>query len=503
MSAPSHPEVPVSGVTCVIPTHGRPDFLAEAIASVSAQTHAPSRLIVVSDDDSAETTAVVASASAASPFPIELVHRTTGSAGASASRNLGAELATTELVAFLDDDDLWNADHLERGIAALEAEDTDASVAAFYRFTADGRTGETHPEPGQSAADAFARSPGVTGSTLLVRRAVFQKLGGYDAALPVNNDTDFFLRFLQAGCSYAVVDDTTVGVRKHGQGQLTDNSPHRVAGGWLFIDKHKGSFPKGAAQARKFGQHRMAWRIRPARPATRAKALAGMLLNVRGAAAGRVSTGPSAGAPDGLERIRSKDDLRTFLEADYLAQNVLGLSPLARLRKPTVRFVKALRTVEYHRRPGAPLSEIPLRVLANRRLARLSVATGISILPGTFGKGLGLPHYGSIVVHSKARFGNFCVLQNATNIGVSNGGVPSGGDFIYIAPGAVIYGDITIGSYSVIGANAVISRDVPAGTTWAGVPARQISETNSKSIMIPGVAALIPDDAPAEGSPIQ
>ncbi|MEF2977453.1 serine O-acetyltransferase [Subtercola sp. YIM 133946] len=191
------------------------------------------------------------------------------------------------------------------------------------------------------------------------------------------------------------------------------------------------------------------------------------------------------------DRIQSKDDLRAFLKADYLAQSADKLRFEQRFRKPTLRFTRALRRMEYYNRPSRRMYELPLRALAVLRLSRISVSTGISIPPGAFGKGLGLPHYGSIVVHSKARFGDFCCIQNATNIGMQDGGVPSGGDFIYIAPGAVIFGDVHIGSRSVIGANAVLNKSVPDGTTWAGVPARQLSQTDSAPMMVPAVAALM------------
>ncbi|MGI3781037.1 MAG: hypothetical protein ACRYG2_09685, partial [Janthinobacterium lividum] len=53
----------------------------------------------------------------------------------------------------------------------------------------------------------------------------------------------------------------------------------------------------------------------------------------------------------------------------------------------------------------------------------------------------------------------------------------------YIAPGAVLYGGITVGDRVVIGANAVVGRDVPDGVTVAGAPARVVSQKDSAAMM--------------------
>ena len=111
------------------------------------------------------------------------------------------------------------------------------------------------------------------------------------------------------------------------------------------------------------------------------------------------------------------------------------------------------------------------------------VHLGLSIPPNVFGPGLGIAHDGSIVVNSRARVGAWCRINSATNIGMTRSGVPTLGDFVYIAPGAVVYGGITVGDRVVIGANAVVGRDVEAGVTVAGSPARVINRQDSSSVM--------------------
>lgn len=81
-----------------------------------------------------------------------------------------------------------------------------------------------------------------------------------------------------------------------------------------------------------------------------------------------------------------------------------------------------------------------------------------------------------VIVHARSSLGKSVFLGPGVVVGGrSQGqGVPRIGDNVYIAAGAKILGDISIGSGSVIGANAVVIESVPERTVVAGVPARII-----------------------------
>lgn len=180
--------------------------------------------------------------------------------------------------------------------------------------------------------------------------------------------------------------------------------------------------------------------------------------------------------------IADAADLRRFLAADLVAHGVHRWHWFLRPRYPELHFQRVLRRVELARTRRTPWAR--LRFLLGRvRLAQLAVHTGISIPPGTFGPGLSVAHCGSIVVNDRVRVGSFCRIHSGTNIGVSGGGVPVIGDRVYIAPGAVLYGAITIGDDVLIGANSVVNCDVPAGVTVAGAPAQIIARTGSQKSM--------------------
>lgn len=180
--------------------------------------------------------------------------------------------------------------------------------------------------------------------------------------------------------------------------------------------------------------------------------------------------------------ITNRADYERYLRDDLVANGVPRWSLSQQLRRPEVHFLRTLRLVEYLLSQPGPVARAR-RSVARFRLLRLSTRLGLSIPPNVFGPGLGIAHYGSIVVNSKARVGAWCRINSATNIGLGPSGVPTIGDFCYIAPGAVVYGGITVGDRVVVGANAVVGRDVPDGVTVAGAPGRVVSQSDSSAIM--------------------
>ena len=105
-------------VSVIIPTHNRVDSCVRAIESALAQTLPPLEVIVC-DDRSSDNTEAAVSALAASDDRVRYFRRTSGPRGPGATRNHGLQEARGDFVAFLDDDDEWFAEKLERQIPVL------------------------------------------------------------------------------------------------------------------------------------------------------------------------------------------------------------------------------------------------------------------------------------------------------------------------------------------------------------------------------------------------
>jgi L-malate glycosyltransferase len=120
--------------------------------------------------------------------------------------------------------------------------------------------------------------------------------------------------------------------------------------------------------------------------------------------------------------------------------------------------------------------------LLPRFLVRLCVLIFHCYIPCTveIGDGFEVGYWGmGVVLHPRVKIGRNVFVSNGVTIGGRNEqvGVPRIGDSVFIATGAKVLGDITIGEGSVIGANAVVIRDVPPRSIAVGVPAR-ISREN-------------------------
>lgn len=114
------------------------------------------------------------------------------------------------------------------------------------------------------------------------------------------------------------------------------------------------------------------------------------------------------------------------------------------------------------------------RKLAVLRHRFWSAVAGADIpINSAIGGGLLIPHPNGIVIHPHARIGPNCLFFQQVTIGDANG-IPTIGGHVDIGAGAKILGPIHVGDHARIGANAVVTRDVPAGATMVGIPARAV-----------------------------
>lgn len=230
-------------VSVVIPTHRRPELVRRAVHSVMRQTWQPHEILVVDDADDAGTrTAVSDMARQVRGRTARLRYVRNVDGGVSSSRNRGAAMARGCVIALLDDDDYWDRNYLENAIGRLVTTGADAVVT----WRADGAEGSMRsyrqPKPGLTAGEVVATNPGVVGSNICVYRSVYRRLRGFDENLPVSNDIDFFVRFLQSGFRYCVVDERLVRVGNVDGPRLIDADQRRVDGMRYYYHKHYALF---------------------------------------------------------------------------------------------------------------------------------------------------------------------------------------------------------------------------------------------------------------------
>ncbi|PNU04773.1 glycosyltransferase family 2 protein [Novosphingobium guangzhouense] len=184
------------GIDLVIPTYNRRAMLPAALDSVRAQTLPVSRIIVV-DDGSTDGTVEWLRGLAARDDRLVLVENRHG--GANRARNAGIAEARAQWVAFLDSDDAWEPEKLERQFALLA--DRPDLVALFCGFRLVGANVEMIHRPRDNPSLLDLRCANALGSTsgAVVRRDVLDKAGGFDPGLPSCQDWDLWFRLRRFG----------------------------------------------------------------------------------------------------------------------------------------------------------------------------------------------------------------------------------------------------------------------------------------------------------------
>jgi serine O-acetyltransferase len=155
--------------------------------------------------------------------------------------------------------------------------------------------------------------------------------------------------------------------------------------------------------------------------------------------------------------------LRVFLKCFYV------------LNIPGLKFTIIHRYCQYYRRKNRFLFYFFMLWLRH-----LKVKYGFDIsYRTTIGKGFYIGHFGGIVINGDAVIGENCNLSQGVTIGVlvrgNKTGIPKIGDRVFIGPGATILGGITIGNDVLIGANAIVTFDVPDNAVVASPLATIIS----------------------------
>lgn len=191
-------------VSVVIPTYQRERWIRRAIESALSQTYGPVEVIVVDDGSTDGTAGVVRG------MGERVRYMRIENSGPSRARNVGVEAATGEFIAFLDSDDAWHPEKIavqveamdnfgQAGLSFTDAAPSDGAGArvAFFEKSGFAPGGDVVFIDDPMRVAMLARQP-VLLPTMMIRRAVWDGVGGFDELLRVGEDTDLIFRLALA-----------------------------------------------------------------------------------------------------------------------------------------------------------------------------------------------------------------------------------------------------------------------------------------------------------------
>lgn len=228
----------MNGVSVIIPNYNYGRYLRQAVQSALDQSHRPREVIVVDDGSTDDSKEILRSFGDS----IRVVEQS--NEGVAAARNKGCEIATGEILAFLDADDFWHTEKLEKQMRTFRSDPEIGFVhCGLTNVDENGCLLDEYllGEEGWVADELLKFRPVAIANTIIVKRELFTKIGGYDMNrdLHPSEDWDLCYRFSRE-CKLGFVREPLHYYRQHGRGGHTNIARMEramlIAFGKAFLD---------------------------------------------------------------------------------------------------------------------------------------------------------------------------------------------------------------------------------------------------------------------------
>ena len=234
-------QIKASTVTVVMPVHSRPEYLAAALHSVMVQTHLPSEIIF---SQNVATDAVKAEVQRLKQGNALIKILDSQVPSLSLARNIGIQAATSDYIAFLDDDDIWEPNKIAVQLNQLIGMGASVVSCNYYEIDNSGQIlshSSYQSKRDQSWAQLLALENVFSGgSCVLADKNVFQRVGYFDDGMPACEDQDMWWRMALAREKLFFIEDSLVGIRKNTV-NMSKNLPLMNRGHLIHLSKMLGS----------------------------------------------------------------------------------------------------------------------------------------------------------------------------------------------------------------------------------------------------------------------
>lgn len=233
----------MSKVSIITPAYNASRFLSDTIASVQAQTFTDWEMIIV-DDCSEDNTYELACSFAEKDKRVKVIRREKNG-GVAAARNTALDAATGDFIAFLDSDDLWMPNKLEKQISFMEKHDYVLTYTMYQKFQAGtGQLGKIIKVPPKMTYKSIYRNTSIACLTVIVNR---KKVGRFHMPLISHTEDNCTWQEILSRGYMAYGLNENLALYREGNISLTNNKIKAAKQQWnTYRDYYKFSVFKSA-----------------------------------------------------------------------------------------------------------------------------------------------------------------------------------------------------------------------------------------------------------------
>ncbi len=223
-------------VSVIIPVFNRQDYVAETIESVINQTYNNIEIVIINDGSTDNSEEIIRSFAAHYPKKINLINQQ--NQGQVKARNNGLKVARGEFIAFLDSDDVWLPEKIEKQIHLFENE-VGLVYSGVQYIDALGKVigGELCDQSIRgSVYEKLLVKNRMTGGTVVVKNEALKKVGLFDETLKAAENWDLWIRIAKF-YELDFVDETLLKYRKHSD-NMSGNNNLMLDATYNILEKH-------------------------------------------------------------------------------------------------------------------------------------------------------------------------------------------------------------------------------------------------------------------------
>ena len=231
-------------VSIVIPTYNRAHLIEPAIRSILKQTHSEWELLIVDDGSTDNTDAVIEQY--LRDARVKYIKKE--NSGAAESRNVGVANATADVITFLDSDDEAEPHWLQTMTGRMEQDGADVVCCGLSRYDANGKVVDVKMPKKQSALFNGVTCKITNGGSFMMKRYIFDAIGGYDKDLRAGQHTELAMRlvpYVEAkGLKISNIYESLIRINIHEGDRIRTNYKAKYLGSSHTYHKHYNLFKK-------------------------------------------------------------------------------------------------------------------------------------------------------------------------------------------------------------------------------------------------------------------